>query len=145
MPLELKPRHKSVGGQVSEIISSFNSLIRSEINLAKAEIKDTGSTLTKHIAKVALFSSLSLLSALPFLAFLVIGLGHLLDNNYWASSLIVSLICFGIGSFFAFSAYKQIKNQDLTLPNTRETLNEDIQVIDQNIEKISDFNKRRAA
>ena len=145
MSLNLKTHHKSVGGQVSDIIACFNRLIRSEINLAKAEIKETGTTFTKHIAKIALFSSLALLSVLPLLAFLVIGLGRLLNNNYWASSLIVSLICFGVGGFFAYSAYAKIKKQDLSLPNTRESLSEDIQVLDQNIEKIADFNKRRAA
>lgn len=114
--------HYSIGQVLREVGASAKDLLHSEADLARAELKEATSRLGKHSAQAAVFGAMVAISVLPFLAFLVIGLGNILDGRYWLSSLIVALVCAGVGGFFAFRAYKKLKAQDLTLPHTRRSL-----------------------
>jgi membrane protein implicated in regulation of membrane protease activity len=71
----------------------------------------------------------ALLGTLPFIAFLVIGLGRLLEGNYWLSSLIVAVVCMGVGAAMAYRSYSKLKSEDMSLSRTQRTLEEDKQII----------------
>ena len=85
--------HSSPGyGEIfKEIASSTRDLVQSEIALVTAEIKSTAFAAKNHVAQTLIFTSLLVLSVLPFIAFLIIGLGNLLEGQYWLSSLIVAV------------------------------------------------------
>src|SRR5437868_6042078 len=82
------------------------------------------------------FGFLAMLGVFPLLAFLVIGLGRLMGDYYWLSSLIVAVLCMGIGGSLAIRAYHRMKEKDLTLPHTRETLDEEIHAVDKKLHQI---------
>jgi uncharacterized membrane protein YqjE len=136
---------KSLGSAISDLLSSVSSLIRSELNLAKLELRETTTQVTKHVVQLAIFAAVALLGITPFMAFLVIGLGELLNDNYWLSALIVSLVCFAVGGIFAAITLKKIKQQDFSMRNTRETLNADIHLIDRKVDEMTQIKTRRAA
>jgi len=121
-PQPKDPIHPSVGEVISEIGASAKSLIRSEINLARAEVKESIRHLSRHSARAAVFGALLIVSILPFMAFLVIGLGMLMGEKYWLSSLIVSAVFAAIGGPMTYREYHRIKEQDLSLPHTRESI-----------------------
>jgi uncharacterized membrane protein YqjE len=123
----------SEGHSVSEVIreigTSAKDLMKSEIDLARAEIKDSASYIGHHSSQAALFGALLAISVFPFLAFCVIGLGHLLNERYWLSSLIVAVVCAAIGGAMTYRAYNKMKQADLSLPHTRESLQKDKETI----------------
>jgi hypothetical protein len=106
----------------------------------KAELQDTSERASRHVAEGAIFGLVAALSILPFIAFLVIGLGDLVGGHYWLSSLIVALVMAGSCGPLALRSFRRLKRQDLTLPRTRGTLEEDKRVAQDGIQDI-----RRAA
>ncbi len=110
-------------------MKSGTNLIRSELELAKEEVKDTARRLENHALQMVLFGGLLLLAALPFVAFLVIGLGELLEGRYWLSALIVAAAFALIGGIFGYRAFRKFENQDLSLARTRESLSNDQQLV----------------
>ena len=70
---------------LNEVIASAKDVVRSEVNLFMTEFRQFQPHLTKHISQVVIFGTLLVMSVLPFLAFMVIGLGELLDGRYWLS------------------------------------------------------------
>jgi len=113
---------QSYSSLVKELLSSSKELISNEITLAKEEFRETASGFFKHALEVAAFGGLVALSTIPLMAFLVIGLGELLGGNYWLSSLLVGIVCAGIGGALAYRSFQKIKESDLDLPRTRRTL-----------------------
>jgi len=127
-----------------EIVSSTRELIRNELILAKEELKITARRLASHSAQAAIFGGLLAASILPFLAFLVIGLGDLLSGRYWLSSLLVAIFCAGIGGTMTYLSFKKIKEQDLKLPLTKNTLEKEVSMLSNEINQVRDATKRRA-
>jgi hypothetical protein len=121
----------------------LKDLVQNEAQLMKAEIKESSKDLGKDVTQAAIFGALLALSALPFLAFLVIGLGDLI-NNYWLSSLIVAVICAAVGGGMAYASYKKIKERDFSFPRTRASLNRERDTIVAKVEDIKEATKRRA-
>ncbi len=111
--------NQSYGAVMRELGSSTKDLIHSEINLMTAEMKYTAQNVGKHIGQAIIFGSLLVLSVFPFVAFLVIGLGNLMGNQYWLSSLIVAIVFAAIGGPMAYRSFKKIKEEDLKLPHTQ--------------------------
>ena len=130
---------------IREVSTSVKDMVQSEVDLIKAEIIDSSRNLGKHAAEAAIFGALAGFSILPFLAFLVIGLGTVMEGNYWLSSLIVAVVCAIVGGVMTFRAYKKIKEQDLTFPATRQTLEQEKETITEKVEDVKDATKRRAA
>jgi uncharacterized membrane protein YqjE len=96
-------------------------IAQQEITIIKEETKSVGQKTAFHTVLLAGFGLLTILSVLPLIAFLVIGLGRLMDDNYWASSLIVGLVLLAIGGGVSYYALSKVK-QDLTFPRTKTTL-----------------------
>lgn len=146
----------SYGTVLKEVAVSLKSLIQSEVQLLKAEAKETSRELGRHAAQASVFGALLALSTLPFLAFLVIGLGRILDGNYWLSSLLVAIVCAAVGGMMTYRVYKRIKAMDLSLPHTRGTfeasrdtatgkLTEVQHEAQQHLSEIKDSTQRRAS
>ncbi|MEO5970488.1 MAG: phage holin family protein, partial [Bdellovibrionia bacterium] len=77
------PSSHSFGSALGEIRRSVKNLVQSESALARAELKESFSNLRKELIKEGIFSFLLVFSGLSFLAFLIIGLGRVLDDKYW--------------------------------------------------------------
>ena len=129
-------QERSYSTVLNEVISSAKDVMRSEVKLFVTEFRLLQPSLTKHITQTVLFGYLLALSALPFLAFLVIGLGQLLDGRSWLSSLIVSFVCAAIGGPLAFSAFAKIKTNDVKFKQTKKSLYEAAEVATKNVDKI---------
>lgn len=138
-------RNRSTGSVMSELVHGLQNLVRSEIYLARAELQTTAKETSHNITLAVLFGVLALLGTLPFLAFLVIGLGKLLNDNYWLSSLIIGVICIGVGGAIAARFVKKLTHQNLTLPNTRHSIEGETLMFKNKLHEVSESVQRRAS
>ena len=121
---------------IREIISSSKDLVTSEIALATAELKHVAKATSRDLIQVAIFGTMAALSLLPFIAFLVIGLGELLDDRYWLSSLIVAVVFATVGGVVAYRNVKKITEKDLDFSATKNSLRREKFVIQSNVERV---------
>jgi hypothetical protein len=68
-------------------------------------------------------------SVLPLVAFLVIGLGRLLGDNYWLSSLLIGLLGLSGAGAAAYAFLRKIRAEDLDLPESKKAIRESASVI----------------
>lgn len=121
-------RNPSYAEALSRLSGSAVDLVKSEIALVRAEIKQTTKKLTQYGTVAALGAAVFLLSALPFTAFLVIGLGNLLDSRYWLSSLMVAAAFAAAGGAVTYFSYKILK-READLPRTRMAIKQDTRAV----------------
>jgi uncharacterized membrane protein YqjE len=108
------------------LTTDASDLVRAEMALAKAELRETGTALARDAAKLAVAGGLALAGALAITAFLVIALGALF-NNYWLSALVVGVALLAIGGLLVRSAVADVKRRGVMPAQTMESLREDAQ------------------
>ena len=114
----------SLGELFTRLTTDTGALVRQEVALARAEMRQVGSTLARDGTRIGIALGLALAGALALTAFLVVALGDLL-NNYWLGALIVGVVLLGIGGFLAKSAIEDVKRRGLVPEQTLDTLRED--------------------
>lgn len=114
----------SIGELFSQLASDATRLVQQEVALAKAELRETGSTLAQDGAKLGMAAGLGLLGAIAATLFLILALGDALDN-YWLSALIVSVVFLGTAAYLGKNALDDIKRRGLKPDQTIQTLRED--------------------
>ncbi|MEZ0391974.1 MAG: phage holin family protein [Pseudobdellovibrionaceae bacterium] len=129
---------KSYGSIIRELGMSAKDLIQSEISLMTAELKHVAQDVGRHSAQAAAFGALLALSVFPFLAFVVIGLGDLLDGRYWLSSLIVAVICAAVGGPLAYRAFRKIKENDIKFTHSKAKLQRGLEAFSGKIDQVKD-------
>lgn len=142
---ESRGEGRPLGAVAAEITSSLKDVLRSELNLAKVELKQSTKGIGSHAAQIGIFGVIAAIGLLPFMAFLIIGLGRIFNDNYWLSSLLVAMVCFAVGGGMAYRSFKKIREQDLTFSNTRDTLRNGVSVFDRKLKQVSESAQRRVA
>jgi hypothetical protein len=133
--------YKSGGGEplaavIREVGMGLANVIKSDIALAKAELSDTTNVLKSDLVQIIAFAAVAALGILPFMAFLVIGLGALI-GSYWVSSLLVALLCFGVGGGLAYRAMAAMKKHDVSLPHTRGAIELELAAVNRKVKELS--------
>lgn len=113
---------------IGELFKKFgqdaSTLVRQEITLAKLELRESAKGLAQDAGKLGAAAGLGLLGALALVAFVIVGLGDLIDN-YWLSSLIVAVLLLGAAAMLAKGALQHMKRNSLAPRETVQTLRED--------------------
>lgn len=120
-------RDASLGELFRRLTSDTTELLRAEVDLAKAEVRETGARLAADAARIGVAAGVALAGALALTAFFVIGLGVALGGRYWLSSLLVGVIAVGVGYAMIQSALRDIRERSLKPEQTLETLRENAQ------------------
>lgn len=110
-------------------------LVRQEMALAKAELRENVRSVARDTAKIAVGAVLAGVGALVLVAFLVLVLGDL-TGNYWVSALIVGVLFVAAGAFLATSAMKRLKHEGITPEQTLQTLKEDKQWLQREMKQV---------
>jgi hypothetical protein len=113
---------RSLGELFRQLSTDTSELVTKEIALVKAEARLTGTTLVRDGAKVGTAIGLGFTGALALTAFLIAGLGDVLDGRYWLSALIVGVVFLAIGAGLLKSAISHIKNRGQAVKHSVETL-----------------------
>jgi uncharacterized membrane protein YqjE len=114
----------SLGELLTRLTTDTGDLVRQEVALVRAEVRQVGGTLARDGTRLGIALGLALAGALAITAFLVIAIGDLL-NNYWLGALVVGLVLLGIGAVLAKSAIADVKKRGLTPAQTVASLKED--------------------
>ncbi len=114
----------SLGELLRRLTTDTGELVRQEVSLARAEMREVGSRVARDGTKIGIALGLALAGVLALTAFLVIALGDLV-GNYWLGALIVGLVLVGVGAFMAKSAVDDVKRRGITPQQTVATLKED--------------------
>ncbi|MBC7691612.1 MAG: phage holin family protein [Methylotenera sp.] len=125
----------SLASILKDVISSTTSLIRSEIHLAKVELKISVKDAQKRAITLGLCGVMGVMGLTSLLAFLVIGLGDLFGGRYWLSSLIVAAAFLAPSAMMALRAVKGFE-QDVAFPEIKESFARDRQVLEQSVSRI---------
>lgn len=99
-------------------------LIRQEISLARAELRESGTRVKEAGRIMAVAVLLAIPGALSFTAFLIIALGQAI-GSYWASALMVGAILTGTAAVYARRAMDRLKDGTERVQRTAESLGAD--------------------
>ena len=115
---------QELGPLFSQLAQDSTALIKQEIALAKAEVKETIGQTVNGSVKLAIAAALAAVGALVLTAFLVLLLGDLL-GNYWLSALIVGVVFAAIGGVLAKAGLRRFREMTVAPEHTIESLKED--------------------
>ena len=118
-------RDRPIGELVKELSSQTSTLVRQEIELARAELQQKG----KLAGKGAGMLGGAAIAALLALGALTAGLIALLDREMatWVAALIVMALWAVVALVLAKAGQKSLQNATPPAPQTVETVKEDIQ------------------
>jgi hypothetical protein len=114
-----------LGELFRQLSADATRLVRQEVALGKAELRETGSAIARDAAKIGVAAGLGLLGAQAVTAFLIIALGALL-GSYWAAALIVAVVYSTIAAVLVQRAREDLRSRSLKPEQTIETLRDDV-------------------
>ena len=119
------PRERPIGELVKDLSSQTSTLVRKEIELARAELQQRGKTAGKGAGMLAGAAVAGLLALGALTAGLIAVLSEVMDT--WIAALIVMVLWAIVALVLYKSGQKEIKRSTPPAPQTVETVKEDIQ------------------
>ena len=120
-----QPRdERSLGDLFAELARETSTLVRQEVQLAKAELTQSASEAGRGIASLVAGGAIAYAGFLFLLLAVVLGLWDA-GLEPWLSALIVGLVVVAIGAFLVMRARESLKPANLAPRRTVETLKED--------------------
>ena len=107
-----------------QLAEDSGTLVKQEIALAKAELKENTSRLAHAAVWIPMWGAVALIGGLVLVAFLVLLVGDILDN-YWLSALIIGAVFMILGGSMVMSAVNRLKAVTLIPDATIRTLKQD--------------------
>ena len=114
----------SLGELFRQLTTDTGELIRQEVSLAKAELRQTGTTVARDATKIGVAVFVANAGILALTAFLIVALGAAF-HNYWLSALIVAVVFLAVGAVLARNAVADMKRRALVPRQTAATLRDD--------------------
>jgi len=119
-------QERSLGELFGDLAKETSNLVRQEVTLAKTEMSQKVSSMTKDIGSLAIGGAVAYAGVLALGAALIIGLAQL-GLPWWLSALLVGLVVTGIGYFLVQKGLNALKQQNLVPQKTIETIKEDVE------------------
>src|SRR5579884_2979583 len=117
---------ETLGQLFSDLARETTTLIRQEMNLAKAEMTQKAAEAGKDVGMISVGGAVLYAGFLAILAAIIVGLGEA-GLAWWASALIVGLIVAIVGGVMIWRALGALRNQDIKPTRTVQTLQADAQ------------------
>ena len=125
-PRNADSRDQSIAGLVKDLANETSTLVRQEIDLAKAEMTERGKRMGKGAGLLGAAALLGLLAAGALTAFLVALLD--LTTTTWLAALVVTVALGAIAAALALSGRKQIREAAPPVPEQAiDSVKEDVQ------------------
>jgi len=118
---------KGLGELFADFTRETTTLVRQEINLAKAEIAESGKEVGKDVGLVAGGGVAVHMGVLGLVAAAVLGLGEAIP--YWASALIVGAVLVALGAGLGLYGRKRLKGLHLTPQRAIESVKQSAIII----------------
>jgi mannitol-specific phosphotransferase system IIBC component len=124
-PPEEDLRDRSIGELVKTLADQTSTLVRQEIQLAKAEVTTQGKQIGKGAGLLVGAGIVALLAAGTLVAFLVMLLDGAMAN--WLAALIVGVVLVIVAAVLALAGRNRIRQATPPAQQTVETVKEDVQ------------------
>src|SRR6476661_2280308 len=119
-------RERPLGELVKQLAEQTSTLVRQEVDLAKAEVAQKGQQAGKGAGLLGAAALIGLLAAGALTAFLIMLLDGALPN--WLSALIVAVVFAAIAAALALQGRNRIRAATPPVPEqTIETVKEDVE------------------
>ncbi len=115
---------RSLGDLFSDLSRETTTLVRQEVQLAKAELTQSATEAARGIGMLAAGGAVAYAGLLFLLLAIVFGLIEA-GWDAWLSALVVGLVVVAIGAFLVLRARESLKPANLAPKKTVETLKED--------------------
>lgn len=115
---------RSLGDLFSELARETSTLVRQEVELARAELSEQASHAARPAVSLVLGGVLAYAGLLAVVAGIVLAL-EAAGLPLWVAALLVGLVVAGVGGLLVLQARSALKRTDLTPRRTIETLKED--------------------
>jgi predicted phage tail protein len=121
---------RSIGQLLKELRDETTTLLRQEVDLAKAEMSEKASRFGTNVGALAMGGAVLFLGALALLAAVIYGLTSLLDQfmsvgvAIWLAPLLVGLVLAGVGYSLTKKALDTLRQESLTPTKTTQSLQE---------------------
>jgi uncharacterized membrane protein YqjE len=120
------PREQSIGELVKDLASETSTLVRQEIDLAKAEMTERGKRAGKGAGMLGAAALVGLLAAGALTACLIAALDQAMAT--WLAALIVTVVLAAIAAALAMTGRKQIREAAPPVPEQAiDSVKEDVQ------------------
>jgi len=116
--------NRSLGELFAELARESSTLVRQEIDLAKAELTGKATGAAKDIGLVAAGGFVAYAGFLGVLAAIVIALAAA-GLPWWLSALLVGAVVIGAGYFLIQKGLSALKHEDLAPRQTIESIKDD--------------------
>lgn len=123
---------RSLGELFSELSRETTTLVRKEVQLAKAELAETGTKVGKNVAYLLVGGAVLYAGFLALMFSLIYALAEWLDSA-WLGALLVGVLVAAVGAILVYQGYNQLKQVDLVPERTIETLEEDAEWLKQQV------------
>jgi hypothetical protein len=104
------PQDPPIRELLRQLAGDGSDLIRSEVALAKLEMREIARELAVDSSRVGIAIGVALSGGLVLLAAAVIGLGHVFDGRFGLSALIIGVVMLLIGVVLARSGMQGLRN-----------------------------------
>ena len=119
----------SIAGLFQEIVGNIQGIIRSEVQLAKAEVKEDATAMGRAAGMLVAGAVLGIYALGILLLFVVYALEGPLPD--WAAALIVGLVVAAIAGVLVMLGLKRIKSVNPAPDKTIDSIKEDVQWVKQ--------------
>jgi len=116
---------RSLGELFGDLARDTGTLVRQEVDLAKAEMTRTATRVGKDIGVLVAGGAVAYAGFLGILAAMAIGLGQL-GVPWWLAALLVGLVVAGVGGLLVQRGLAALRHEDLAPQQTIATLKEDV-------------------
>lgn len=115
---------RSLGELFSELTQETRTLVRREVQLAKAEMSQKVSRVGKDVGFLAAGGAVAYAGLLAIVAAMIFVLAEI-GLELWLSALLVGIVVAAIGYFLVRKGLDALKREELAPQQTVETLKED--------------------
>jgi uncharacterized membrane protein YqjE len=120
---EVEPHNESIGGLASELISDVGSLLRSELQLARTEIRSDMAGLGRGAALATVGGVVAVLGLACLLLAAIFALGATMPLS--TAALIIGVVVLILGGILALVGVNQLRDAVPVPDQTIESLRED--------------------
>jgi uncharacterized membrane protein YqjE len=118
-------RERPIGDLVKQLADQTSTLVRKEIDLAKAEVTQQGKEAGKGVGLLVGGAVVALLGAGTLVAFIVMLLDGAMPN--WLAALIVAVVLLALAAGLAMAGRNRLRRATPPAQQTVETVKEDVQ------------------
>jgi len=117
---------RSLGELFGDLSKDTVNLVKGELELAKTEMTQKATQVSKDIGFLAIGGAVAYAGALALGAALIIILATV-GLPWWLAALLVGLVVAGIGYFLIQKGLTELKRQNIAPTNTIQTIKEDVE------------------